>query len=196
MDGERLADEELNSLKKMHAEDPDRLINPEELARIQSGLKATYVTGKDIPNASKFQTSLFEKLKQEQVVEPMTTHQPDNVSSFPAQQAKSKNWLLTGAAMAACFLLGLLVNLAFLNKNNSNSSDFVNVTDQPAHLQPVVYSAYENLSADYLSADDTNVIIIEGLDAIPDDIDLFALAESRKPIKVYPQISYPQYETQ
>jgi len=196
MDGESLAPHEHDTLKQIHAEDSHKLINPQELKRIKSALRTTYSSEIPLPNADQFQKTLMQKIAQEQPEKEIPKEAPSNVETFPAQKAKRQNWLVNGAAMAACFLLGLLVNLAFLNKNSKSTNAVVQVAGHTDKLQPVMYTAYENLSAGYLSDDETNVIIVEGLDAIPDDIDLFALADShsRQPIRVHPKISYPEYD--
>gem|GEM_PF-3710258 len=212
MDGEQVSPDEEAKLKEVYAADPDKIIPPKEYSPIRKSLKSTYHSDKDIPNSENFQNSLLEKIEseggrkiikatQEEVEEKVSSIEEAREEVYPetkkvehisTYRKRKSNWFLTAAGMAACFLIGLLINL---KTNKAEPQNIVNDTPHVEDHQPVFYSPSDAITADYLSNGETNVIIIQGLDAIPDDIDLFSLVEEvqRKPIKVYPNTT-PIYE--
>lgn len=221
MDGETISPEEEARLKEVYASTPDKIIPPKEYAPIKESLKSALSSDKDIPNAESFQSSLLERIEKEggrEIIKPSASVEADKItpiskaqeeksesanvepsnvepiSKYPTYQKKRHNWFLTVAGMAACFLIGLLINLN-TNKNQSQIAGGDQVISQD-HLQPVFYSPNDNITADYPRGGDTNIIIINGLDDIPDDVDLFSLFETteRTPIKVYPNTTHPEYE--
>ena len=198
MDGEKLNPEELDVLKKMHAEDPSWAIDPKEFAPVAEALHTRYSSDLEVPQGKLFQDTLMKRVAQEREHEQEIARLQEKVTAFPQRSAASFNWAKVAVGMAACFLFGILVNTSFFKRPQPTQS-LSHVYPAPSQLQPVVYSVHDNLSADFLSVDEQNVIVIEGLDAIPDNIDLFALSypappSRRQPIKVTPHIHYPLYE--
>ena len=215
MDGEDITPEEEARLKEVYTNDPDKIIPPKDYSAIKKELKSAYPDNFDIPNVDEFQSSLLDRIESEggrKVIKPVVEtplsedqsdearKEIDNVATFPmdiSPRKRKSNWFVTATAMAACFLIGLLINLNFLTKSNSNNPVAKDIDQQ--YLQPVFYSTNDDITAGYLSKSETNVIVIKGLEAIPDDVDLFSdnstiAYPEKQPIKVYPNTTYPEYE--
>lgn len=204
MDGEQMTEDQINTLKKIHADEPEMILNPTEFSEIRTGLRESFPSDQDLPNGDLFTTSLLSRLEYEQEhasqldnLEGKILNLEDEKSKIIAKDKAEKfTWKHLVGAMAACFLFGLLLNATFFgNKGSDEPVIAATPTFTEVDLSPVVYSARQDLSADYHSDGQTNVIVVEGLTAIPDEIDLFGLAKVNTPIKVVPNKTYPIDET-
>ncbi len=166
-DGELLTEAEIQHLEQTLGEELHQLPTPENLSSLQSQLREAYPADADIPNADLFQRSLMEQLAPREVTP------PSNV--IPISSSPKYFWWAIGSSMAACFMLGIILT------NLMTPRATTPVAQAPAYpvYQPVIYSANKNLSADYQPASQQHIIVVEGLEAIPDEVDLFKLAESQ-----------------
>ncbi len=194
MDGDTMTEEEINQLKDIHAEEPDLILNPKEFAEIRAELRNEFPANQDVPSPELFASSLANRIKREELQEAELSilqekvlesedinHRSEKIIQFP--------WMKIIAGMAACFLLGLLLSNVFNKKSSSAMADN-GVQYNSENYYPVVYSADPSLSAGFLNDSVRNVIVIDGLEAIPDNIDLFNLANVNTPIKVKPNKVY------
>lgn len=204
MDGEEMNEEEINVLKKIHTDDPEMILNPKEFALVRDDLREALPSGQDIPHGDFFSSTLLNRIEREASDEDKIISLEEKVIAYEnAPKAEANvipfSWGKMAAAMAACLVVGFLLSKVF---QRPQSADMIVSTDPAAGTAtenaytPVVYSAYQNVSADYIQEGRTNVIVIEGLEALPDDIDLFDLAQKSRPILVKPNTNYEQDENQ
>ena len=185
MDNDQLTSDEVTTLKQLHQNSPDLFIPREEFDEMQNALKSAYPSHNDLPASGIFQSSLMKMIEHDRLHQVETQRLHKKIQEAPA--GKKHSWVPVVIGMAACFLFGLLLNFAVLNK--SNQTQFIaNATT--SSLSPVVYSAYEDLSANVVGDENTSVIVINGLEALPYDLDLFSLSAEPKPVKVYPNVDY------
>jgi len=200
MDGENMTEEDINRLKKINAEEPEMILNPKEFSEIRHDLRITHPVGVDVPNADLFQSSFNSRLEKEiahtneiEKLENKIVDFPTDSASHSQSAGNSFPWLKAAMGMAACLLFGLLLGKGFSNNKSSSGNTLAANSSYPENsLNPVLYSADQNLTADYVVEGQNNVIVIEGLTALPDDLDLFNLAYKPPPLKVTPNKTYPQ----
>jgi len=205
MDGNSLTAEEQSSLDRIKKEDPEMMLNPEEFSVIQGQLKEVYSEERDIPNADLFMASLTNRMdREEEQIKEIESLQEKVVSLSQVKEEAEKeepapitdfrklSWLQIGSSMAACLVVGLLIGKALLGSPSNQQIVEVPVISPTMQLTPVVYTTDQNLKANFHEQAQSNVIVIEGLEAIPDDFDLFSLAKEQTPIKVQPNINLPE----
>lgn len=196
LDGAPLSEEEVSILKEVHANTPDLLIDPKEYNQIRDGIKSVF-TDSDIPNPELFQSSLLSRLTKEsekpehdQILEQLesiksaASSAPPTLEEKPVEENKVVNypWPLIMASMAACFVFGFLADQILTPKAVNTAIPLAEVA-HPSELSPVVFTSDHKVSANFETNKSSNIIVIEGLDAIPDDLDLFKLSQKNKPSK-------------
>lgn len=194
MDGDNMTEEEINQLKDIHAEEPDLILNPKEFAEIRTELRNEFPPNQDVPSPDLFSSSLTNRIQREEQQEAELSILQEKVSQSESISHRSEKivqfpWMKMAVGMAACFLFGLLLSNLF-NKKSDPAMTGNGEQYNTENYYPVVYSADPSLSAGFLDDGIRNVIVIEGLEAIPDDIDLFSLASAKTPIKVTPNKVY------
>lgn len=201
MDGEEMNEQEINHLKKVHAEEPEMILNPEEFSQIRNDLREALPSDKDIPNPDLFNTALLNRIEREDEDAQKIISLEERIIRYESAPPTEKQiikypWGVIAAGMAACLVFGFMLSNPFgANKQRTLMANSANGIPTSVNVTPVVYSAHQNVTADFIDEGQTNVIIIEGLEAIPDDLDLFSLASQRTPIKVKPNKSYNLDET-
>ena len=207
MDGDSLSAEEQTALDRIKKEDPEMMLNPEEFSVIQGQLKEVFSQEQDIPHADLFMNSFQNRIERENYQQKEVESLQEKVisltqlkeaevedpkPSLPETDFRKFSWLQIGSAMAACIMVGLFLGNALIGSKKGPEIVEVPVITPTMQLTPVVYTADQSLSADFRKQEQSNVIVIEGLEAIPDDFDLFSLAKEKSPIKVKPTITLPE----
>ncbi len=205
MDGETLPPDELTTLKELHATDPSLVIDPREYVDVQQNLNEAYATAPPLPDPDLFQSTLMSRIgreveaAQEAAQEAAAVVEEEQKEEQKAKVVHRFAWIQTAAAMAACFLLGIIISRT-LFKPSRTSEVMASYNDQATQyaqtqLQPVVHSAHDHVTAEFLSDEELSVIIVQGLEDIPDNMDLFALTPAQARVSAAiptPQVTSPQ----
>ena len=191
MDGEEMTTEELEVLDELDKTAPEDILDPTEFSLIRKQLKETFAVESEIPNGDLFSTLLEKRIlredeerKKSDLLEKKIVNLSEEKENISKELGKFP-WLPFVMSTAACLTFGLLLGKSFLGSTTYKQNVVGNQKRVP--LMPVVYPVDESLSIDYVKEKQCNVIVIEGLEAIPDDFDLFKFSNKIKAIKVQPK---------
>ncbi|MBK1834061.1 anti-sigma factor family protein [Roseibacillus ishigakijimensis] len=186
MDGETFSAAEQREVDQLLTAEPELAGMKEGHARLRTELQAAFTPSQDVPYGDFFQTKL------EQAIRDSEADRRPVEKSLRASWRESLRWWLAPVAlgaMAVAFLAGIRVG------HQPTAREIVTTEIRP---EPVIYIPEGGVTANVVKSDaaGTSVIVLDGLQPIPDSIDLLAgeqtVHESGDPVRL---VSHRQTQT-
>lgn len=172
MDGE-LQGEELQQMEQWAADHPELLAERDAVRQLNADIRSNVPAEVEPPYPDFFNSRIMRAIEEDAIAST-----PAEAAATPAKQSSFLRWLgipAAAAAMLLCFYVGTRVGSPIESQGGQLANNSANV-----------YTPDGNVHADIFTSEDASatVIVLEGLNDIPDDLDIAAYIDLDKKDKV------------